>query len=137
MNSKEFAAGFEFLSILNHQAASGKSRTPSTRAMEAAQDVKEMHRYGLRPHEKVIASFIDYTTRLPQLDAIAKAAAELIAAWPVADGGRPSGQNQPAPLHRSAVKLARALKSLANQDEDINPRALTNIKRLTARSLAA
>jgi len=112
---------------------------PSPRSLEAASDIQLAYRLGL-PNSVLIADLIDYSTRCPQLDAVATAAAELLASLPVDAGGQvhcPVKSRRRTCVQQPVLKLARALQSLAEEDMDINPRALTTIKRLTSSSLAA
>ena len=110
---------------------------PSLKAQETASNIKFALSIG-RSDNDSLAALIDHCTRCPQLDAVATAAAELLAALPMTGVRRlRNNHNRLAQFQRPALKPAHALQSLADEDVDINPRALATIHKLTANSLTA
>lgn len=105
---------------------------PSDNALEAADSIKLAYSIG-HCDPVMIAALIDYSTRGPQLDAVATAAADLLAVLPLL-----SQRKRNVPHHQAsspvytvpALKLARALQSLADEDVPVNPQALSTIKHL-------
>jgi hypothetical protein len=112
---------------------------PSDNALEAADSIKLAYSIG-HTDAAVIAALIDYSTRGPQLDAVAAAAADLLAALPLQPRSRRPRRRRRVPASRpyvrSALKLARALRSLAAEDVPLNPQTLLTIKRLTPQSFS-
>ena len=100
--------------------------------MEAAHNIKFACSIG-RFDRSIIADLIEHSTRCSQLDLVAKAAADLLVSLPLHPAGHTRCRDNRLTQHqRPALKLARALRSLADEDVPLDPRVLRTIKRLTA-----